>query len=293
MESQNEQEQSLSTSNGAQNSEPVGPQIVQPTIPQQPPVAPVQTDVVPPAAITPTQNGSVQAVPTNSPVFQAQQQPGQVNAQNLGSMPAKNNKRLLIILGVVAAVIILATTVYLVTKSSKKTDLSNSYSASGSSDITTLPDEEIESTPQKQTEIAVNKSVEADLGVKVNLSKVVRNFPQSYSKAGKEIVLAEVEFESNDKYSIVVSKSAFMIVADGIENRITYTIDDEDISAAGFVPMQTDSAKKGSPVKGYIPFEISAGSKQLIFRYHRAETKIILGNGEILPARDFDIVISE
>ncbi len=273
------------------------------TGPIQPPAEP--TVVAPQQSQNPVVMGQAPA-PSQDQTQSVMNQPTPMQAP---PKKAGNKKVILIIVAAVLALGLLGAGILLV--SSRLNDNSADERSidldPALNDIEGLGAEESAEQPEAAV-ITPNATTKDDIGHIVKVTELTRNFDMPgitenerlfIAEDNQEIVLVKFEltFDQASQFRSNLTSSRLLLVTD---------TDDEPVRNSAFTykeklatanisvfDIDTERIEAGKTVKTSLPYLINKNAKSITLRLVQPETRVIFGDGNTLPAKNFDVKLSE
>lgn len=268
---------------------------------QAPPYAPVQPavpvqaapPVEPSAAVPPATVAAPEAQPAQSNWPPAQAASYQPAAAAPLAVDHRQRRLWIIIAAVIGGLVLIGAVVLLFVVSANSNKAQPAASSTAPSDNGPATDapaavEQPADQPAaaaQSNEVALDKSFTDQIGYKISVTRLVRDYPasskytaQNLAENKRELVLVDYKIEStsqdllggNPLPSRLIIKSS-----DGSESRQTYDVSQAELKEAGYTPLPINSMKPGETSSGVVAYEVAKGDKLTLF-YH-LQTRILGG----------------
>lgn len=230
---------------------------------------------------------------------------GSTAVGTVGQTPesGKKNSKLVLILSIVAAVLLLGV----------GTAFAVQHFMGENDDTDTTTQEQVVNTDEDQndnveeepvapatSETAIDKTiVDEELGYTINASKLVIapfDIPERYAAAneGKTVVLVEVTVSSEGTYTGAPGAASLRLIDASGRVVSSTSILDDTMKDAGYVPATISGPRAGESTTSHAAYMVDSDKvSDLTLQYNRAAATVIGGSGGNIPAKTFEVKLTD
>lgn len=212
--------------------------------------------------------------------------------ENGASLSANAHRGLALGIVVIFAIIASSSAIAYVTSKPDSARVNSTSGVLNTEDATSSLGEDVTKTeepkvaPDKPVEIAINKSFADELGYTTTVTKIIRNYPsnseftrEDLAKENRELILVEYKIENKSSKVTGGSPTPLRLEIKSTEGEAdrSYDSGNEELAAAGYTPLASESPALGQSKSGVVLYEVPKSDTGLSL-YYRLKVNVIGGN---------------